>query len=184
MLDSNALMAPYVKSAALFKCPSDIYQSSLNPGPRIRSYSLDDALGGSPNVGNLYAPGGAPRMYIRARMMSELNKPGPANVYVILDEHPDSINDGAFMLNAGYVTQAVQKWRDYPGSFHDGCVSISFPDGHSEIHKWLKNSTLQGVQYKSFSPYAPPPTTSPINSSTTIGGSKDYEWLEDRMPYR
>jgi prepilin-type N-terminal cleavage/methylation domain-containing protein/prepilin-type processing-associated H-X9-DG protein len=184
MLDDKALISPYVKSAALFKCPSDIYQSPQNPGPRIRSVSLDGALNGGPTLGSLYAPPGeAPRTYFAARKMSDLNTPGPANIYVILDEHPDSINDAEFMLNAGLVNKTAQKWRDYPGSFHNGAVSLSFADGHSEIHKWITGTTLQGVEYKSFSPYSGSATTSPINQNSTIGDNKDYEWLEDRMPY-
>jgi len=115
--------------------------------------------------------------------MSDLNTPGPANIYVILDEHPDSIDDGAFALDAGRYAPGSEKWRNYPGSFHNNAVSISFADGHSEIHQWLDSRTLQNVQYKYFSPYTLP-TTSPINQNYLLGTSADYEWLEDRMPYR
>jgi type II secretory pathway pseudopilin PulG len=191
MLDTSAQIAPYVKSAALFKCPADNYQSPLNPGPRVRSYSLDGALGGSPNLGSNYAPGIPPEQRdYRApsgskwTRMSELNKPGPANIYVFLDEHPDSINDGAFMLNAGYYAIGNEKWRDFPGSLHNGCVSISFADGRAEMHRWVKARTYQGVEYKSFSTAGSGPFTSPLNQGSNIMSDQDYEWLEDRMPYR
>lgn len=184
MLNEKALIAPYVKSPGTLKCPADIYQSAANLGPRVRSYSLDGALGGGPLVGSLYTPGipPEPRTYLNkenVNRMSKLKKPGPANIYTMLDEHPDSINDAAFMLNAGLVAQGQQKWRDYPGSLHNNAVSISFADGHSEIHKWLKGTTIQGVQYKDFST-----TTSPINQGVNVGASPDYEWMEDRMPYQ
>jgi prepilin-type processing-associated H-X9-DG protein len=188
MLDSSALIAPYVKSAALFKCPSDIYQSPQNLGPRIRSYSLDSALGGGPSLGSNYAPGIPPetRVYFAPTMMSQLNKPGPANIYVILDENPDSINDGYFMLDAGKWPIGQDHWHDFPGSFHNGAVSISFADGHSEIHKWQKSSTSQSVQYKSFgSAYAATyGWTVPLNQNSNLGQNADNEWMEDRMPYR
>ena len=181
MLNSDALIAPYVKSAALFKCPSDIYQSPANPGPRIRSYSLDYTLGGSSaSFGPTNYLG---RKYFAPGIMSELNMPGPANIYVILDENPDSIDDAAFMLDAGHYAPGSEKWRNYPGSFHNGSVSISFADGHSEIHQWLDSRTLQNVQYKYFST-SRSPTTSPINTGYNLDSSADYEWLENRMPYR
>ena len=179
MLNQAALIAPYVKSAALFKCPSDNYQSPQNLGPRIRSVSLDGALGMNPSFGSNYKG----RSYFSARKMSDLNTPGPANIYVILDEHPDSINDGAFLLDAGHWSSTIEHWRDFPGSFHDNAVSISFADGHSEIHQWLDSRTLQNVQYKYFST-SRSPTTSPINTGYNLDSSADYEWLENRMPYR
>jgi prepilin-type processing-associated H-X9-DG protein len=115
--------------------------------------------------------------------MSDLNTPGPANIYVILDEHPDSINDGAFMLDAGHWSSTTEHWRDFPGSFHDNGVSISFADGHSEIHRWVEGRTCQVVEYKSFST-ATPPATSPLNQGVNLTKSADYEWMLDRMPYR
>ena len=117
--------------------------------------------------------------------MYELNTPGPVNVFVILDEHPDSINDGVYTFNAGLYQKKTNQeaWRSYPGNLHDKCVSISFADGHSAIHKWVNNTTLQGVQFKYFST-AKIPTTSPVNQATLLQNkSDDYEWLEDRMPY-
>jgi type II secretory pathway pseudopilin PulG len=185
MLNTDALIFPYVKSATFFKCPADVYQSPQNMGPRIRSYSLDGVLGGAPSLGSNYAPGNPPEMrtYITTYKVSELSKPGPGNIYVFLDEHPDSINDGAFMLNAGRYPIGNEKWRDFPGSLHNRCVSISFADGRAEMHRWLKYTTCQGVEYKSFSTTSLPCTT-PLNQMANIGSSPDYEWLEDRMPYR
>lgn len=185
MLNEKALIAPYVKSPGTLKCPADIYQSAANLGPRVRSYSLDGALGGSPTLGSAYIPGIPPeaRTYIASDKMSKLKRPGPANIYTMLDEHPDSINDSAYMMDAGKYAIGQEHWRDYPGSLHNNAVSISFADGHSEMHKWLRGTTIQGVQYKYFST-SKSPTTSPINQGVNVGASPDYEWLEDRMPYQ
>ena len=95
---ADALMAPYVKSPATYKCPADVFDGPA--GPRVRSYSLDGALGGSPVFGNQY-PFAKPRTYFSARKTTDLNTPGPASIFTFLDEHPDSISDGLFMLNAG-----------------------------------------------------------------------------------
>ncbi len=143
---------------------------------------MNSGLGGNPTFGNKY-PTDNPRTYFSAHKPSELKSPGPANIFVILDEHPDSINDATFSLDAGRYDQTSEKWRDYPGNLHNNCVSISFADGHSEIHKWMDARTKQPVQFKYFST-ASSPTTKPINQGYSLIRSPDYEWLEDRMPYK
>ena len=178
--NDTALIAPYIKNPSVFKCPSDNFDGPA--GPRVRSVSMNGALGGSPTFGVLYPPS-APRTYFSAHKPYELKTPGPENVWVILDEHPDSINDAAFMLNAGvYDGVTSEYWRDFPGSLHGGAVSISFADGHSEIHKWVESRTCQPVERKNFAS-SPPPITTPLNQTVNIHHSPDYEWLEDRMPY-
>jgi len=36
---------------------------------------------------------------------------------------------------------AYQWVEDLPASYHGGACGISFADGHSEIHRWLEDST-------------------------------------------
>jgi prepilin-type N-terminal cleavage/methylation domain-containing protein len=178
-----ALIAPYIRNPAAFKCPSDNYE--LYGKPRVRSVSMNGALGGSPTFGTAYPPS-APRTYFSATKTSDLKVPGPVNIWVILDEHPDSINDAAFMLNAGlYSGSGDERWRDFPGSLHNGCGSFSFADGHSEIHKWMDARTCQPVEFKYFATSGNSgPATSPMNQDFNLKHSVDYEWMEDRMPYR
>ena len=57
--------------------------------------------------------------------------PRPAKTWLILDEHPDSINDGYFINNP-----TASNWQDVPASYHNGACGFAFADGHSEIHKW------------------------------------------------
>ncbi len=171
---TNALIARYVKSAAIFKCPGDYYQSSAQSviGPRVRSVSLNAALGSSPTfVGP--APGGG--SYVSCKKMSDLAKPGPAAVFAFLDEHPDSINDGVFSLDPG-CPPGLEYWRDLPASYHNGAVGISFTDGHAEAHKWMDARTVQSVNY------TPWGTKYPSHYNVMV--SADYEWLDARMPYR
>jgi prepilin-type N-terminal cleavage/methylation domain-containing protein/prepilin-type processing-associated H-X9-DG protein len=177
-------IALYVKSLGSFKCPSDTY---LNPvtGTRVRSYSVNAGVcgvglnpGGSPQwpIGRTYAGKGAVKLV-------ELMTPGPANTWVMLDEHPDSINDAIFQFNAG-CAPASFVWRDLPGSLHMGACGICFADGHSEIHKW-RNVSLNGssvnptalpvkMQYKWYAP----------SGNYAVPQSQDYVWMNDRMPYQ
>ena len=168
-------IAAYIKSAARFKCPADTYQSSANPGPRARSYSLNGVLGAStgPSVQGT-GPDGTRSYYGQgaglgpARKMAHLNTPGPSMVFVMMDEHPDSINDAVFMLDPGFA-RGQEKWRDLPGNHHNGGCGLSYADGHSEIHPWQDSQTIIPVNYIVWSMSAP--------HSINLVVSKDYEWL-------
>jgi prepilin-type N-terminal cleavage/methylation domain-containing protein len=178
LLDSSkSLIAPYLKSSGVFKCCADKFQSQANPGPRTRSYSMNGAVGG---VGLAPAPGGGQypvgRTYPTkgATKSTQLVKPGPAMTFVMICEHPDSINDAVFQFDAGYPPSGYI-WRDLPGSQHAGSDSLSFADNHSEIKKWLDNRTVQAVHY-SFKWYSP-------SGNFNVRDSVDYAWLNERMPY-
>jgi prepilin-type N-terminal cleavage/methylation domain-containing protein/prepilin-type processing-associated H-X9-DG protein len=167
-------IAEYLKSASVFKCASDKYQSSANPGPRARSVAMNGAVGD-----NSQSPGPAPQFPSErkypgngAKKSTDLQKPGPSNVFVMLDEHPDSINDGTFMFNAGYAPVSYA-FRDLPASYHNGAGNITFADGHSEIHKWVDARTRQPITMK----------PKPWGSSLPCGKSDDYAWMNERMPY-
>jgi prepilin-type processing-associated H-X9-DG protein len=68
--------------------------------------------------------------------------------WVVMDEHPDSINDAALAVactgaNAAGSAQII----DEPANYHNGACGISFSDGHAEIHKWrasrMKDAAIQ-----------------------------------------
>ena len=62
----------------------------------------------------------------------------PSQTWVLVDEHPDSINDAAF---ANIMTDARKAGRskvvDQPANYHNGAAGFSFSDGHAEIRRWL-----------------------------------------------
>jgi len=178
LLDSDkAAIAPYLKSAEIFKCPGDIY-SALN-GPRVRSISMNGALGGGPDVKGTY-PGG--KNYYgnggtvgKANKMSQLQTPGPSMVWSVIDEHWDSINDAVFMFDPG-SSPGSQYWRDLPASYHNNAGSFAFADGHSEIRKWKANGPINKTVYP-----VRRDGTRPWNG--VLFSSEDYEWINDRMPF-
>jgi prepilin-type N-terminal cleavage/methylation domain-containing protein/prepilin-type processing-associated H-X9-DG protein len=57
--------------------------------------------------------------------------PGPAMIWVLVDENAKGLNDAAFAF--GMVTPS---WLDVPGSYHNGGCGFAFADGHSETHQW------------------------------------------------
>ncbi len=159
-------IAAYVKSAGVFKCPADKYRSPLNRGPRVRSLAMNAAWGGNIQIAN-QIPG---REYFSSARTSQPTVPGPANCWVCVDEHPDSINDGIFQVIAG-LSLANAEWRALPASYHNGACGFSFADGHSEIKLWRDPRTRQPIKYMDF-------------SNMKVPGNLDYEWINNRMPYR
>ena len=179
LLTNTALISQYVKSAKAFKCPADNYDDP-NTGVRVRSYSMNGVLGGhtptvkgsAPGGGTFFGSGGAGDCL----KPGDLGKPGPSRVYVMLDEHPDSINDGLYAFDPGY-SPGSETWRDLPASFHNRTGSFSFADGHSETHKWSDGRTVQPVSYKSWGAVLHP-------GGYNVQLSPDWEWLNYGMPYR
>jgi len=69
----------------------------------------------------------------------------PASIFVTIDEHPDTINDGLFINNPDW--RSATRWTDLPASYHAGGAGFSFADGHAEIHKWKSSATKLPVLF-------------------------------------
>ena len=170
-----------VKNPFVFKCPSDTYPAPDSKEPHVRDYSMNAATGGGVGtIGGTYNPdtGGADRNYIKdtkRQKISILNHPGPSKVWVLLDEHPDSISDSVFQFQPGWPPTSYQ-WQDMPASLHNGACCFSFADGHSEIHKWMDGRTKQSVKvlFKWWQPSA---------GTLKAAKSEDYWWMNQGMPY-
>ena len=126
-----ACLATYFGSAKnVYKCPADKYvsapQRARGWNERVRSISGNILVGeGNAETGPM---GG---IYAHPKKMGELVIPGPAQTWVYVDEHPDSINDaGNFPPNSDVNIV------DLPASYHNGACGFAFADGHSEVHKW------------------------------------------------
>jgi hypothetical protein len=156
------------KSVDAYKCPADQYlsaqQSAAHFAKRVRSYSMSSFLGlfsqcPSCGGGTDYTFQGRNQFNNNYRQFLKLsNIPVPSNIILMLDEHPDSINDGYYDVgvpeppigSAGTLTTAA--WTDLPASYHNKAAGFSFTDGHSEIHQWKAKSTLLPVTFS----YTPP----------------------------
>jgi prepilin-type processing-associated H-X9-DG protein len=64
--------------------------------------------------------------------MTDFSLASPADIFVLVEENPWSINDAALAVIAGRPTLT-----DYPASYHNNGASFSFADGHVESHHWL-----------------------------------------------
>ena len=63
-----------------------------------------------------------------------------SNLFVFLDEHPNSINDSGFAVEC--YPGAKARFIDYPASYHNGAGGFAFGDGHAEIKKWIDFRTV------------------------------------------
>src|SRR5207247_2598350 len=70
--------------------------------------------------------------------LSSIRAPGPANLWVLVDENPKALNDAAFSF-----TMISARWLDLPGIYHDFGCGFAFADGHSETHHWASRSDKQ-----------------------------------------
>ncbi|HTR40194.1 MAG TPA: prepilin-type N-terminal cleavage/methylation domain-containing protein [Pseudomonadales bacterium] len=183
------LLGPYIKNPGVFKCPADRYQNANTPSGRVRSLSMNGALGAGGSGPTVIGTNPGTRKYFGAGT-SGMNKTAqkttdlrrPADVFVMLDEQADSINDAVFMFNPG-APQGSEQWRDLPAAYHGYGCCFSFADGHSEIHHWLErkgiNKTIYPVAFQNYATSANSPW-----GSVNLGISRDYEWMDDHMPYQ
>lgn len=107
---------------------------ALNGGaysPRVRSISMNGCMNGNSwytaQIGN----------YFTFRKTTEVLRPAPSLAFVFLDEHPESIDDGYFLV---YVDRTAL-WANMPANYHNGACGFSFADGHAEIRKWRDPDT-------------------------------------------
>jgi prepilin-type N-terminal cleavage/methylation domain-containing protein/prepilin-type processing-associated H-X9-DG protein len=169
---------PYTaKTAEIYKCPADIVTVKPSSGPfkgqtiqRARSNSMNSWMG--MNEGNWTWFGGPEfRKYLK---MSDIIDPGPSMTWVLLDEHPDSMNDGFFCIDMnGYPNPARTSLPDVPASYHNGAGGLAFADGHAEIRKWQDVRTRPPVKRQDgwFNGVAP---------FSKQGNNKDVLWLWER----
>ncbi len=71
-----------------------------------------------------------------------------SQIFVFLDEHPDSINNGAFGVWMSDPRNPDNAYLfDVPASYHNGACGFSFMDGHCEIHVCRDPRTKPPVRY-------------------------------------
>jgi prepilin-type N-terminal cleavage/methylation domain-containing protein/prepilin-type processing-associated H-X9-DG protein len=148
-----AKLGPYTRSPGIYHCPADLSRSQGRRGdPRVRSISMSQAIG--PDLKNTdkpprgqWLPHPPFRVYTKD---SHLTDPPPALLWVMTDEHPDSINDGGFGVQMP-ASEAATRWVDVPANYHNNACGFAFADGHAEIHKWQRPAAIPPVTYQQLS---------------------------------
>ena len=155
---SESKLAPFANRATkIYKCPAD--REPAPNGERIRSLSMNALVGNPGELTNRFNP-----LYVQFYKTAEVLN--PAGIFVFLDEHADTINDGFFVnrLEDG-------GWGNLPASYHRGAANLSFADGHVEPHRWVVPQTVRPVSAARIDKFpAIPPT--------------DFDWLKVRTSVR
>ena len=160
-------IGPYTGNApGIYRCPSDRVVSDVQRQAgwtgRVRSISMNAMVGDAGqfttsgrNVNNPYN-----RQFFKLAQVRR-----PANVFLFIEEHPDSINDGYFLNR-----DESYRWYDLPASYHRGGANLTFTDGHLEWRRWRNTSTKP--------PPLPDAAMLPFRIPETERG--DFEWLMER----
>jgi prepilin-type N-terminal cleavage/methylation domain-containing protein/prepilin-type processing-associated H-X9-DG protein len=188
--DVSLLINYVAGRTSMFHCPGDKrtgpYQGK-DPAmegktvPATRTFSMNQAVGtvcSQFDANRSHEPGAAPRLAVRGPWLdnnesnarnsrwytygkfSNINAPGPASLWVLLDEDVSRINDAAFAFG---MEQPI--WYDLPGTYHNAGAGFAFADGHSEAHKWMKHGRK----------------TSDYSSLITDPADRqDWEWMRER----
>jgi len=168
VLQTEGGIGPYLnRSAGVYRCPSDFVVSDIQAAAgwtrRVRSVSMNMMIG---DAGEFSRSGGNVNNPYYRQFFKTTQVPEPACIFVFIEEHPDSINDGYFIDQP-----ETHRWMDLPGSWHGGAANLSFVDGHSETHRWRFASTKP----------APRPDAAHLPFNIPPGEQGDFEWLMDRM---
>jgi prepilin-type processing-associated H-X9-DG protein len=165
-----AKLAPYSQTAELYKCPAD--RSKVYIGgrahPRVRSISMNHAQGTRPSGGTVTASLLTHPPYRVYAKLSEITDPTPSMLWVLVDEHPDSINNGGMAVQCTGRGPAA-RIIDYPASFHNGACGFSFADGHSEIRRWVDTRTMPPVRYNN-----------DLELNVASPNNPDVAWMQER----
>jgi prepilin-type processing-associated H-X9-DG protein len=123
----------YIGTVESFKCAADrsVLRYEGRMQPRLISYAMNAVIGFRTGWVNSGAP------HIKSvRKVSDITGPGPTQVYTLLDEHENSINDAHFLPFVDTIRFADNGWLDAPSGRHGNGAGFAFADGHTEIRRW------------------------------------------------
>ena len=133
---------PYVLDTSAFSCPDDPTRARASSGPdtgryvpRIRSYSMNTWIGGTAWNGPAWT------LYTN---LAQVTAAGPDQLWVLIGERPDSINDGLFIVDmTGYLTSPTQyRMVDFPAYYHGRGAMVGFADGRAQVRIWRDIRTV------------------------------------------
>jgi len=176
-------LGPYSTAPGIYKCAADTYNCRMGRKtlPRVRSNSMNGFIEGGAYGGRRGSTWyGGHKPYNKIGDITGRDQAGnfgggvtsPSELWVFVDEHPDSINDGWNIMNP----TSDNSWVDLPASYHNGGCGYSFADNHAEIKTW-----------KDRIPKSEPVNQSSRNNFPNTGrrsGYNDYWWVIERSTSR
>ena len=139
---TNSPTWKYLTSKEVFRCAADRaglpYRGEIVL--RNRSYAVNAFMGDTRTswVNN------HKDIYKTAIKLSDITAPGPSGVYVLVDEHENSINDSHFFPFNDLRQYNNNPWLDAPSGRHGNAAGFVFADGHGHIQRW--QSKVEGFR--------------------------------------
>jgi prepilin-type processing-associated H-X9-DG protein len=175
----NAEVGPYVKNPGVFKCPADrsVGKFGTVTVPRVRTISMSQMIRHKEDAQNGHSTSPPWRIYGKE---SDIILPAPVNLWVFIDENPDSINDASFAvtMELGWPNPKAAPrpqnngWQDGPSLLHNGGCGFSFGDGHSEIKKWKNPQTYKASMQTTY--------TRSFNFGQIQPNNQDISWIIEK----
>jgi len=173
LVGTNSLIASYIgQSRNLFQCPADKYLSAVQRSrgwtARARSVAMNAFSGTTEDASQL-------NLWRGWKKLGDPARRSPTELFVLLDEHPDSINDAYYIATLqGYG--GTYAWCDIPATYHNGACGFAFLDGHSEIKRWagkLHSDEWLTVQYRD--------RHAGVLVCSAAPDKTDIDWVKDRQ---
>jgi prepilin-type N-terminal cleavage/methylation domain-containing protein/prepilin-type processing-associated H-X9-DG protein len=160
----KGLIYPYVNNYNVYKCPAD--PNTYKGTPTLRSYSMNCWLNPYDTTHNPNDPWN-PTTEIIYLKTSDLTRPGPANLFVFIDESVSTLDDGFFVCNPS--PSYVNKWVNAPGTYHGNGGGMAYADGHAEIKVWKDANLLNNNKTQTYT-----------GAQVPADSSGDLTWLQQR----
>ena len=160
----NGTLFRYNTSVAIYQCPADRAKIvGAGSSPRVRSYAMSTAMNwiniSDPSLcaqSDSYNPNGPtqPRSPFK---VSQIIAPGASQSSVFLDEHEDSIDNGACgIYPLGNPAAPYLGFWNVPATRHGRGATLSFADGHVEHWRWRGTHIFKPVASTKFNATPPP----------------------------
>jgi hypothetical protein len=164
----RAAFADYLRTPAVYRCPSDRTQANLpeGRGRRVRTYALNSYLAfeGAPQAINSTS-------YWTFMKTADLAAASPSQLLQFVDTAPGNVCHSAFVIHLGGFNGL---FYHLPSAQHGRSGLASFVDGHVEAQPLLESFTRRSKDEdwipNHFTAYDP--------------GNRDLEWLKQRASVR
>jgi prepilin-type N-terminal cleavage/methylation domain-containing protein/prepilin-type processing-associated H-X9-DG protein len=134
----------YNQSLGIYRCPAD-RSTVLDQGiiPRNRSVSMSMYM-------NFRTERDNPGYELCWHRLGQIQRPGPSQAAVFIEEHEKSIQQSAFGINAPnsltLFNSSLWTWISFPATRHNNAGTLSFADGHVATWRWREGNTAQIAQ--------------------------------------
>lgn len=137
----SGVLFQYNTTAAVYHCPADRTTISGATGAQLaqlrnRSYNMSESVNGYADYFVIYDDGRVQYCIPAWTKYSCITRPKPSQLFVFIDENPDTMLDSQFGNPVGMPWFGNQ-WWDMPSDRHAQGGCLSFADGHTERWRWV-----------------------------------------------